>query len=350
MVTITPTALSLDLATDADHAAWDQFVSAHPRASGYHLWAWRAVFERAFAHETAYIVARSGDRMVGALPLVLFRTALFGQFAVSLPFVNYGGVLAEDEATARALLDYASDLASRRRLSHVELRHTNALFPDLPSKQHKVGMHLPLPSTAAIAWDSLDRKVRNQVRKAEKSNLTVQSGGPELLDSFYDVFARNMRDLGTPVYDRRFFREVFRQFPSETRVFLVQLQSATIAAGITYQYGQRIEMPWASALKEHRSLCGNVLLYWHAIQYAIEQRGNIFDFGRSTPHEGTYKFKEQWGAQPQPVCWEYRLLAGQTLPDQSPKNPKFKPAIAIWKHLPLSVTTFIGPRIVRAIP
>ena len=51
-------------------------------------------------------------------------------------------------------------------------------------------------------WEVIDRKVRNQIRKAEKSALTVERGGAELVGEFYTVFTRNMRDLGTPVYSR----------------------------------------------------------------------------------------------------------------------------------------------------
>ena len=103
-------------------------------------------------------------------------------------------------------------------------------------------------------------------------------------------------------------------------------------------------------VKEFRPLSPNTLLYWHLIRCAIEQGVRVFDFGRSTPDEGTYKFKQQWGAVPEPVCWEYELINGTGLPDQSPKNAKFQTAIAIWKRLPLGVTNFLGPRIVRSIP
>jgi FemAB-related protein (PEP-CTERM system-associated) len=334
----------------ADEGAWEAFVLSRPDASSYHRWRWRLVFEHAFGHETGYLMARADGRVTGVLPLVVFRSALFGRFAVSLPFVNYGGVLAEDEVPARALLERAAALAAEDGLAHVELRHQAARFPELPSKHHKVAMRLPLDADATRAWEALDRKVRNQVRKAEKSDLSVESGGAGLLDDFYSVFARNMRDLGTPVYDRRFFAEVLRQFPDDSRVFLVRHPSGVVAAGISHRYGDTIEVPWASSLKEYRTLAPNNLLYWHIIQFAIENGARVFDFGRSTPNEGTYKFKEQWGAKPSPVCWEYRLLTRDSLPDQSPRNPKFRAAIALWKRLPLPVTTFLGPRLVRSIP
>jgi FemAB-related protein (PEP-CTERM system-associated) len=341
---------SLQVTADVTQGEWDRFVSRHPHASGYHLWKWRQVFESAFGHETIYLAARDHGSIVGVLPLVLFESRVFGRFAVSLPFVNYGGVLARDAAAAAFLLDRAALIGEERRLAHVELRHTARQFPDLQARAHKVGMLLTLERDGAKAWERLDRKVRNQVRKAEKSQMTSRSGGAELLDGFYGVFARNMRDLGTPVYSRAFFAAVLAAFPDTARVFLVDAGDVTVAGAITLSFKDTIENPWASSLREYRTLSPNTLLYWRMIEHAIETGHKTFDFGRSTPNEGTYNFKAQWGAEPVPLHWEYVLNGGRSLPNLSPSNPKYRAAIALWTRLPLAVTNFLGPHIVRSIP
>ncbi len=341
-----PVVVSLDV----DESAWDTFVRAHPFSSGYHLWRWRRVFERAFGHDTVYLTARQDGAIVGVLPLVIFQSRLFGRFAVSLPFVNYGGVVATTDVAAQALVDRASALAVRWRLGHIELRHVARQFERLAVKEHKVAMILPLAQSRDAAWDAIDRKARNQVRKAEKSGLTASIGGRDRLAEFYDVFAQNMRDLGTPVYSRRFFEEVLEQNPEATRVIVVSKGQTPVAAGITYQYNDTIEVPWASSLQEHLALCPNNLLYWTILQDAVDRGLRYLDFGRSTPNEGTYRFKQQWGAEPHPMHWEYCLLNGSTMPDQSPKNAKFRYAIAAWQRLPVGMTRILGPYIVRSIP
>jgi FemAB-related protein (PEP-CTERM system-associated) len=343
-------AAQLRVTNEPDREAWDAYVGTRPEASGYHLWAWRRVFERAFGHRTVYLAALRGDAITGILPLVLFRSALFGKFAISLPFVNYGGIVADDEEAARALLTSASEAARTAGCTHLELRHTTRRFEDLPCKTHKVGMFLPIEGDEAALWAGLDRKVRNQVRKAEKSGLTAVVGGAELLDGFYTVFAENMRDLGTPVYSPRFFREVFAAVPDACRVFAVRNVGTTVAAGIGYRHGTSIEVPWASSLRAFRALSPNNLMYWSVLKWAAAEGLRVLDFARSTPEEGTFHYKRQWGAEPAPLHWEYALFAGHRLPDQSPKNPKFRYAIEIWKRLPLALTTRLGPHIVRGIP
>jgi FemAB-related protein (PEP-CTERM system-associated) len=333
-----------------DQAQWDAFVSAHPEATGYHEWAWRHVFERAFSHRTEYLAAWRGRHIVGVLPLVLFDTWLFGTFMVSLPFVNYGGLLATDDESACELLEHGAALARARRATHVELRHRRRMAASLPVKRHKVAMIAPLTPDAAAMWAGFDRKVRNQIRKAEKSGLTVETHGVEAVDDFYRIFAENMRDLGTPVVTRRLFDEVLRSFPQRTWIFVVRDRWTAVAAGVGYGFRNTFEVPWAASLRAHKNTCPNHALYWAAIQHAIAEGYTRFDFGRSTPDEGTFHFKRQWGAQATPLCWEYQLLSRRELPDQSPENPKFQTAIAIWKRLPVRVATLIGPPIVRCIP
>jgi FemAB-related protein (PEP-CTERM system-associated) len=346
-------------ATETERAPWDDYVEARlarrtadahaSDVTGYHSWSWRGVFARSFGHDSVYLIARrQGQSAIeGILPLTEIRSRLFGRSLTSLPFVNYGGVVADSDEAAQALVAEAIRLARSRACRHVELRHIDRRFGDLPCKEHKVTMRLALQ---AGMWDRLDRKVRNQVRKAEKSGLVAVRGGSELLGEFYRVFARNMRDLGTPVYGRRFFAEVLAAFPDRARLVVVRLKDRPVAAALTYRTGGTIEVPWASSVRDYNSLCPNHLLYWTVMEAAVAEGGVLLDFGRSTPDEGTYNFKAQWGAKAVPLHWEYAGLDGGALPDQSPKNPRFRFAIAAWQRLPLWLANAAGPRIVRGIP
>ena len=244
-------------AGDGSQADWDAFVGAHPDASGYHRWSWRRVVRDSFGHECTYLMAQSEDRIVGVLPLVYIDSLLFGRTLTSLPFFNYGGVVADSVDVGKGLVNEAVAMARTRGCRHVELRHIARRFDDLPCKQHKVTMRLEL---SPGLWERLDRKVRNQIRKAEKSQLQVVRGKDELLSEFYQVFARNMRDLGTPVYARRFFAEILNAFPEHAHVIVVRLGDRPVAAGLTYRTGDVIEIPWASSVRDYNSLCPNHLL------------------------------------------------------------------------------------------
>jgi FemAB-related protein (PEP-CTERM system-associated) len=211
-------------------------------------------------------------------------------------------------------------------------------------------MTLPLPESVDDLWKSLDRKVRNQVRKAQKEGLVTESGGAGLVKDFYRVFARNMRDLGTPVYSTRLFFETLRAFPDAARVHVVRHQGVPIAGAVSVHFRDTILVPWASALREYRHLCPNMLLYWHMLEGAIEAGARTFDFGRSSVGGGTHQFKQQWGARESILHWEYALLRNGEIPDHGPQSRKFGAAVETWKRLPLWLANRVGPAIVRHIP
>lgn len=331
-------------------AEWDAYVSRHPGGTVDHLWAWRDVFETALGHRSVYLVAKRDGLVVGALPLVLVHSRLFGRSVVSVPFLNYGGILADDDAVVGPLVDAAREVGIEFRAGHIELRHVSRQCPTLPCRQHKLSMTLAIPQTSDALWTSLDRKVRNQVRKAQKANLEVVSGGAELVNEFYEVFARNMRDLGTPVYPRRLFTSTLESFPDAARVFVVRQGTVPIAAGVSIPFRDAVLNPWASSLREFRHLCPNMLLYWAMLEHAIERGATVFDFGRSSPGGGTHQFKLQWGAIEQPLCWEYVLLTRSSPPDQGPSNSKFDLAIRMWQRLPLWAANVVGPMLARHLP
>lgn len=334
----------------SDAAPWDAFVRGHRDASVYHLIDWRAVCQRSFGHECPYLLAETAGQISGVLPLVRLKSRLFGDFLVSLPYFNYGGPLAEDAQTEQALLQAACGLAQNQGSRHLELRDTKTR-EGWPSRTDKVAMWLDLPGDADALWQRIGSKVRAQVKKAQSGGMTFRFGGPELLDDFYRVFARHMRDLGTPVYSKRFFSNVLQTAPGKP-VLVVGRDTAgePVSVALLLQFGQRMEVPWASTLRRAHGASANMALYWKILTYACEQGCHQFDFGRSTVDAPTYRFKKQWGAVPVPLHWHYWLRDGGDLPRLNPDNPKYRLAIGAWKHLPVWLTRLVGPPIVKNLP
>jgi serine/alanine adding enzyme len=329
---------------------WDDFVRHHPEGTIDHRWRWRDVVTDVFGHATTYLAARRGTRLVGLLPLVRFRSRLFGRSVVSLPFLNYGGVLSIDSQATHALIDRARAVAQEFGATHIELRHVRKQAPELPCREHKLQLTRAMPDTSDELWATLDRKVRNQVRKAQKDGLGSEVGGADLVDDFFAVFSRNMRDLGTPVYTKRLFSEVLRLFPDNARVHLVRMGRTPVAAAITLRHEKTVLVPWASSLRDYRQHCPNMLLYWLVLDGTIQEGARTFDFGRSTPGSGAHHFKIQWGAEQRPLHWEYVLLTRRTAPEHGPQSPTFARLVAAWQHLPLPVANALGPHVVRHIP
>jgi FemAB-related protein (PEP-CTERM system-associated) len=342
--------ISVEPFTADDAAAWDRFVTTCTAASVYHLCGWRDVITTAFGHPCHYQLARAGGEIVGVLPLVQLNSRLFGNFLVSVPFFNYGGVLTTSARARRALLERATALGRELGCTHLELRDREPMA-EWPARTDKVAMWLPLPDSADLLWQQIGSKVRAQVKKAQGFGLTFRIGGEELLDDFYRVFTANMRDLGTPVYSRRFFEVILRRGPGQPVILVgYDPRGRAVSTAFLLQFAGRMEVPWASTLRAANTMNANMALYWRILEHACEQRCHTFDFGRSTADAPTYRFKKQWGAQPVQLHWHYWLADGGELPRLNPDNPKYRAAIAIWQRLPVWLTKLIGPPVVKNLP
>jgi serine/alanine adding enzyme len=337
---------------DADAAQWDAYVRSSPAGNCYQLVGWKRVIEQSFGHKTYYRICENDDRKItGIIPIVHLKSWLFGSFMVSLPYFNYGGICADEEESYELLLSEAKTLAARERARHIEFREHRLIQNGLQSKESKVAMVRPLPESVEGLWKSLGSKLRSQVKRPEREGIYARLGREELVDQFYAVFSENMRDLGTPVYAKAFFENILREFPATSWICVVYTKEARpIAAGFLVGFKHALEIPWASSLRAYNHHAPNMFLYWMCLKFACESGYKYFDFGRSTPHEGTYRFKQQWGAEPSPLYWYYWTIQGGPLPQLNPHNPKFMMAINIWKKLPLSITRLIGPAVVKNLP
>jgi FemAB-related protein (PEP-CTERM system-associated) len=357
------------LTESPDSILWDAYVSAHPRATLYHLSGWLQVVRKSYGHKVYSLAAceRSGagaGRITGVLPLVHIKHPLFGNRLVSMPFFDMGGILADSPEIGKTLLGHALSLARRVGASALELRHTDPiqldgetsfrsrLNPDSPicrTWSQKVRMLLDLPDSPEALLKSFKSKLRSQINRPLKGGLQIKSGGVELVDEFYGVFLENMRDLGSPVHSRTLIKNAVLEFSERARVFVVYQNRTPLAASLALGFNGMLMNPWASALRRFSHLSPNMLLYWGMLEHATQNGYAKFDFGRSTLGEGTFRFKEQWGAKPSPLHWQYIGWNAAGSENGSELSRRFELAAAVWKRLPLVVTRVFGPAVRKYI-
>ena len=340
---------SLAVSASSEPPDWTGYLIRHQEATLLHDPRWGAVMQEAYGNRPYYLTAQRSAEVVGVLQLVLQKSLLFGTHLSSLPYLDAAGILADDAAASDALIAEARRLMEEVGAKWVELRHAEAFAAAMPSRTDKVTLRLSLPSDAETLWEAFTPKVRNQIRKGERSGLGVEGGGRELLKAFHAVYARTMRDLGSPSHSRRFFRLLVEHFEDAARLFVVRLDGRPVAASFTLTDGVGTRVPWAASDWRLRSLNANMLLYWHMLKWACEGGSPCFDFGRSTRESGTYRFKRQWGAEDVPLYWQYVLPAGGCVPEVRPDNPKYRFLVSVWRRLPVGVARFLGPPLIAKL-
>lgn len=355
-------------AVEADEVDWERYLSARGIQHHAYSWKWGGIFSQVFGHTPKFLMAKRNSEVVGLCPLYLVQSLLFGTALISVPYLNAGGILADDEEAAETLRRAISQLGKESGVKYTELRHQQEspfLRERLPVRTHKLAMVLPMSKDPEQLFASFPPKLRSQIRRPSKAGFFAQVSGIHLSEeesarAFYKVFSEHMRDLGTPTYPKNLYSLVQKSFGERCRIITVWKEDLPVAAGLTLRspvepaadagelpFG--CEIPWASSLKRFQKDSPNMLLYWEAMKTACADRCGSFDFGRSSPDSGTFRFKQQWGASPVTLHWYYEIFRGE-MPDVNPKNPKFEMMVRCWKKLPIPVANTLGAWLSRSIP
>ena len=302
--------------------------------------------------QRAYLIsALVGGRVAGVLPLCLVNGPLFGKFLVSLPYLNTGGVWAQNDRVATRLIDAACDLSDRLDVKYLELRHEGKFKHSKISfeREDKVHMRMELPNSSEELLARFKSKLRSQVKRSWQFGHVAEYGGIEFLGDFYNVFTTNMRDLGTPVFPKRLFAEVINAFDGRAEFCIVRSEGRPVGGALIVHANGFTEVPSASCLRIFNKTNANMFMYWHLFERAIEKGSSHFDFGRSSKNSGTHRFKAQWGAEEYPATWQYYVRNGDPTEMRADASSKQR-MIKIWQRLPVWVTKLIGPPIGRGIP
>ena len=329
---------------ERDAAAWDAYVARQPGANFGLLTGWKRLTEGTYGCPARYWIASDESGVRGVLPLFLKRGPL-GRTLFSPP----GGLLADDEATAEALLEPARETVRRERLDYLELRDQLHRWPGLATSDEHATLVLTLSSSADEQWKRFDAKLKNQVRKGEKAGFTVR-WGRDLHAGLHRVLLENLRDLGTPVRGARYFRTAAEALGEAGEILLLEQAGRPAGAMFLARVGDRQWDPWASSLRRYFALCPNQMLYWEAIQRGIARGARWFDMGRSQWDSGTFKFKRQWGAEPVSLYYQYVLGRARSVPTLSGQQHSFDLVTRLWRRLPLVLAGPLGERARRLFP
>ena len=327
---------------------WDAFVAGCRGATFFHRSGWQQVIEEVFRHRTHFLYVEQGERIVGVLPLAHVKSLLFGDALVSLPFAVYGGVAAADGEAATALEAEAQAVAKRIGVDHLEFRNVAARHPEWPTQDLYVAFRkeiLPDPEANMLA---IPRKQRAMVRKGLKNGLRGEIDAEP--GRFFALYADNVHRHGTPALPKRYFEALQRVFGTDCEVLtVVDASGRPVSSVLSFYFRDEVLPYYAGDDTTARDLAANDFKYWELMRRACERGLKVFDYGRSKQGTGSYAFKRNWGFEPQPLHYEYRLYRGDAIPQNNPANPKYRALIGMWRRLPRPVANFIGPHLARSL-
>lgn len=329
----------------ADCGRWNAFVHGHAAGTFFHLAEWARVLERAFGHRSHYLLAERAGELVGVLPLAEVKSLLFGHALVSTPFCVYGGVLAADESAVGVLERAARELGERLGVGYIEMRNRRPVHADWLTKELYVSFRRPISADPQENLRAIPRKQRAMVRKGQQKRLRaeVDAGTARM----YSIYSESLRNLGTPVFTRRYPAILQETFGAACEVLTVLSGSTAVASVLSFSFRDEVLPYYGGSVPAARAVAANDFMYWEVMERARARGARMFDFGRSKQGSGSFDFKVHWGFVPEPLHYQYLLVRSREMPNLSPTNVGYERLIRAWRRLPLPVTRWIGPGIAR---
>ena len=335
-------------ASHRDDALWEEFVLGSPQATFFHKVGWRTIFEQVLRLKTRFLIAERQGKVVGVLPLVHQKDFLSGNALISAPFCVEGGPLASDDEARSALDAAALGLMDELKASYIEFRSRKATRVnwDVRADLYATFSRPIFPDDKANLL-AIPRKQRAVVRKTLESSLVSETD--DTIERFYRIYAESVRNLGTPVFPRKYFTALTKVFAGDCDIVVVVDKGIAVSAVMNFYFRDTVMPYYGGGIASARRTGANDFLYWEVIRRAALRGYRNFDFGRSKAHTGAFAFKKNWGFEPQWLEYEYWLKPGSALPNKNPTNPRYRLLIEIWKHLPLPVANTLGPLLVRSL-
>ena len=329
---------------------WDAFVMQHEQGTLFHLIVWQRIIARSFGYRPLYLAAMDEGEIRGVLPLFLVANPLTGRTLISTPFAVYGGICAADQPAHDALIEAASALAQKQKVEYLELRLRE---PDpstgFPIKELYVSFDTAIDPDPERLMKALPRDTRYMIRKGQKAGLRA-TRGHEHLDIFYEIYAQSVRNLGTPVFAKKFFRIVLEELGESAEISVIWKDQIAVSSVLSFRFRDWILPYYGGSTLEGRQCAANNFMYWELLESARQRGIRNFDFGRSKLGTGSYSFKSDWNMRERPLPYQFYLVKRREMPNFSPANPRFKRITELWKKMPFPLTKVFGPALVKLFP
>jgi hypothetical protein len=274
---------------------------------------WFYVLQEGFYAPVACYCLEEAGKICLALPGMIFNFGIIRMFYSNIP---YGGFVGNVQLVSESLPLFEKSLEKDGiQLIRIGKDYSND-FPHLNGyKQQEAFTHvLNLEGmTEEHLWNGYKKRVRRDVRKAEKSGLYVDDiHSPDEIEQVFTLYNQTMkRNVAYTTWTRKSLFSIYdRLIKSGQARLIFAKKEGEIVAGIILLFSEDTVYYFFSASSEkYFQYCPNDLLVHHAICLTIRERKKYFDLMTSKEDDiALMDFKEKWGAQKHPFRFYEKSL------------------------------------------
>ena len=323
---------------------WDQLATSHPNCDIFHSSAWARVLCKTYRHRPFYLHLSQGGKTRALVPMMEVASIFTGRRGVGLPFTDFSGLLLFDEFALQLVVSKVSDIARKRKWNYVEFRGGNKPSTAAVPAETFYGHKLDLRRDNDELFAGFASSVRRAVRKAEKSNLTIEvAKTSEALQAFCKLHVKTRKRHGLPPQPVSFFLNIHEEILKQDLGFVVlaRRQLVPVAAAVFFHTGATAIYKYGASDDKFQEFRGNDLVMWEAIKFLAKNGSSTLHFGRTSPDaDGLRRFKTSWGTVEEAINYfKFDARTNSWLSSGCPSGTLHK---KVFGRLPLKLNQLAG--------
>ena len=274
---------------------------------------WFFVLQEGFQAPVQCYSLEDDAKIYLALPGIILDFKMMKMFYSNIP---YGGFVGEMEYLS-AFLPLLEKSLKKDHIHFIRItQDSRTQFPELEGYRKEMAFTHLLDldgMTEELLWENYKKRVRRDVRKAEKSGVTVHEAiGPREIDVLFDIYLETMkRNEAYNTWTKKALCAIYDHLvqKGEAKILLAKLKEEIIAGIILIFSSDTTYYFFAASNQKNLSLCPNDLLVHHGICLTIAAKRRFFDLMASQREDvALMNFKEKWGAQKYPFYFYEKSL------------------------------------------
>ena len=281
-------AVEIDLVRNAEE--WNDFVQTSGNATIFHEWDWLRIAEEFSKSKLYPLAGYKGSEPVVIMPVFVRRSGGF-RLAFSPPphlAIPYMGPLVLNDTTLKtSIIEYnyryfvrAFDefVSNEINADYTRITTPPGIIDVRPFKWRKYESEpfysyiINLKRSNDEIWMSLEKKLRQNVKKAGKLNFEIYRGGLKELMKVIDlVNSRYAEQNREPDVDPDYLKSIYGTFEDKVRVYVVEYESEIVTGIVDLAY-RKTASSWIGNPKVTVSgTYPNDLLNWHVIRDSLNE-------------------------------------------------------------------------------
>lgn len=349
---------------------WEAFVIAHPDGTIYHHPAWLKVLQREYRQRSLFLACEdTGGNLLGILPLLYTRglplsgsSPLAGPRLSSLPRTPQAGPLSVSKAAMEMMLREAVQRIDAECRFRLQIKMQGGEPSDgiagIVKKPWRLSYVVSLPGDPGKNYSVPNRQNRSGIKRAVNKGInngvyTRPAESYADLRAWYGLYLETMRRNCVAARSYRFFVALWELMQPKGMMRLLLAEHDTgsgpriIAGYVIFTFGHTVTYAFGASRACDLALRPNDVILWKAIQEASLEGYRFLDLGEVPEGDlDLARFKSKWGAEPVRLYrYYYPDFLDTESSDKTTGHVPMALAKRIWRHMPLTMTAWVGDRI-----